>query len=192
MQAMPFDEGKAVDLAVLLLRRAVAIDFDDVERAAGQVLRRNPRYVSFQLLRSGGISAGILLAALHAATHALQPMQSVESYSMPDRMRRHLFGRPRDGANASVGAAAAAVARQTAIGQQMPAARARSWLGPLFRCVTGVFLAVAHLLEQHGAGADREAGHDSEHCSRTGARTGALGCVDLREGGWRRQSLDGG
>ena len=42
MQAVPFDEGKAVDLVVLLLRGAVAIDLDDVERAAGQVFRRIP------------------------------------------------------------------------------------------------------------------------------------------------------
>src|SRR5208337_1509429 len=37
VQAMPLDDGEAVDLAVLLLRRAVAIDLDDVERAARQI-----------------------------------------------------------------------------------------------------------------------------------------------------------
>ena len=79
MQAVPLDEGKAVDLAVLLLRGAVAIDLDDVERAAGQIFRRNPRYTSFQPLKCSGISGGMSLAALQAATHALQPMQSVES-----------------------------------------------------------------------------------------------------------------
>ena len=56
MQAMPLDEGKAVDLAVLLLRRAVAIDLDDVERAAGQVLRRIPGILvpAGQVLRDVG------------------------------------------------------------------------------------------------------------------------------------------
>ena len=42
MQAMPFDKRKAVNFTIFLLRRAVAIDFDDVQRSAGQVLGRIP------------------------------------------------------------------------------------------------------------------------------------------------------
>ena len=79
MQAMPLDEGEAVHLVVLLLRGAVAIDLDDVERAAGQVLGANPRYPRSSRVRCSGISGGMSFAALQAATHALQPMQSVES-----------------------------------------------------------------------------------------------------------------
>src|SRR5664280_2235677 len=96
MQAMPLDEGKTVDLAVLLLRRAVAIDLDDVKRAAGQILGGIPGVLvpAAQALRDilrhlvGGLTGRHTRLAADAKRRVVEHA---------DRLGRYLLWRPCDG-----------------------------------------------------------------------------------------------
>src|ERR1035441_5154747 len=96
MQAMPLDEGETVNLVVLLLRGAVAIDLDDVERAARQILRRIPGVLVPAGQGRRDLSRHLvgLLAGGHARLAAETKRRVVEH---PDRLRRYLLRRPCDG-----------------------------------------------------------------------------------------------
>ena len=73
MQARPLDMGVAVFPSVLMLAPSFLIELDD-----GIGVARMSSGVS-DSFGSRLSSSGSALAALQAATHALQPMQSVES-----------------------------------------------------------------------------------------------------------------
>src|ERR1039458_10323107 len=96
MPAMPLDEGETVNLVVLLLRGAVAIDLDAVERAARQILRRFPGVLVPAGQGRRDLSRHLvgLLTGGHARL-AADTKGRVVKHS--DRQRRYLLRRPRDG-----------------------------------------------------------------------------------------------
>src|SRR5208283_5122710 len=96
VQAMPLDDGEAVDLAVLLLRRAVAIDLDDVERAARQILRGVPCVLVPGAERRRHLGRHVVrrLACRHAGLAADAQRRVVEH---ADRLRQSLAWRTRNG-----------------------------------------------------------------------------------------------